>query len=426
MMGACRTQQRTAHRTAPRGPRPRPGRAAAAVALLVAAALPTAGCESPVPFHPPGHGAPDAPTIALGGPAPYPADTHASHPDAARRGGRDAGTAAAPGLDVYAATGPGMLGPAARNLPPRVFVPNAATGTADVIDQRTGRLLGRVRTGGTPSLIVPGWDLRRLWISDLDHGLLQPIGPRYAHRGRALRIARPGPLYFTPDGRAALLMVGRLARIDFRDPHTMRPLGALRLPCAGALRADFAADASFLVTPCPATGGVVRVDPSRRTVTGTLRLPAGARPVDLRLSPDGTTFYVADAAKGGLWLVDAARFRTTGFVPTGPGAHALVLGRGSRLLYVLGGDGTVSSLDLATRRVSHLWRLPSGQAAVPGGVSADGTALWLSDPAAGTVYALSTGTGRPLYAVRVGGRPGNPCVYPQPARYSLGGPGLYR
>ncbi|MFC5747038.1 YncE family protein [Actinomadura rugatobispora] len=415
MMGARRAPRPEARRRAA------PGRAATAtLACLAAAGLVATGCGSPVPFYRPGRGAPDAPAIALGGPAPY-------APDGGGRGkGKHVDAAAPPGVNVYAATGPGMLGPEARSLPPRVYVPNAGTGTADVIDQRTGRLLGRVRTGGAPSQIVPAWDLRRLWVADPGHGRVQPIGPRYAHRGRALPISRPGPLYFTPDGRAALLMAGRHSGIDLRDPRTMRPLGTIRLPCAGAQRADFAADATYLVTACPSAGTVVRVDPSRRAVTGTLRLPAGARPADLRLSPDGAMFYVTDAAKGGLWLIDAAGFRTAGFVRTGPGAQGLVLGRGSRLLYVLGGDGTVAALDLATRRVTRLWRVPGGGAAVPGGVTADGAELWLAAPAAGMVYALSTRTGRPVHAVRVGGRPGGPCVHPQPARYSLGGPGLYR
>ncbi|MFI0353747.1 YncE family protein [Actinomadura sp. 9N407] len=411
MMGVSRRPRRRAV----------PGPALIAVSALVAAA----GCESPVPFYPPGQGAPDAPVIAVGAPAPATLDGESSPPEPPSAAPRSADTPDVP-ANVYAATGPGMLGPESRDLPPRVYVPNAATGTADVIDQRTGRLLGRVRTGGAPTLIVPGWNLRRLWVHDLVNGTAVPIAPRSAHRGESLRISRPGPLYFTPDGRDAFLMVGRLARIDFRHPKTMKPHGSMKLPCQGATGADHSADASFLVASCPPSGRLIRVDPSRRSVTATLRLPAGSRPDDLRLSPDGRTFLVADAAKGGLWQVDAARFRVTGFIRTGPGAHGLVLGRESQRMFVLGGDGTVSSVHLATQRVTRLWRTPSGRSPLAGGVSADGETLWLTDPAVGTVYAVSTRTGRTVHAVKVGGRPGNACVYPQPARYSLGGPGLYR
>ena len=46
-------------------------------------------------------------------------------------------------------------------------------------------------------------------------------------------------------------------------------------------------------------------------------------PQDVKLSPDGRVFYVADVAANGVWLVDADRFRRIGFVPTGRGAHGL-------------------------------------------------------------------------------------------------------
>jgi DNA-binding beta-propeller fold protein YncE len=400
-----------------RRPRRRAGYGPAVIAV---AAWVAAGCESPVPFYPPGQGAPDAPVIAVGGAAPATLDGKAS----ASAAPRSDDTPGAP--NVYAATGPGMLGPASRDVPPRVYVPNAATGTADVIDQRTGRLLGRVRTGGAPALIQPGWNLRRLWVFDLVNETAMPIAPQSTHRGEALRISSPGPLYFTADGRDAFLMAGRHARIDFRHPVTMEPRGAVRVPCRGATSADYSADASFLVASCPGSGRLIRVDPARRSVTTALRLPAGSHPGELRLAPDGRTFLVADTAKGGLWQVDAARLRVTGFVRTGPGAHGLVLDRRSEHLYVLGSDGTVWAVHLATRRVSRLWRTPSGRSPLAGGVSAGGETLWLSDPASGTVYAVSARTGRTLHTVKVGGRPGSPCVFPQPARYSLGGPGLYR
>ncbi|MFB4313402.1 YncE family protein [Actinomadura sp. 21ATH] len=402
---------------ASRGPRRR-----RAPALLAAAALAAAACESPVPFHPPGEGAPDAPVIAVGGAAPGTLDRAA--PPAADAPRSAAATGAAAG--VYAATGPGMLAPGVAALPPRVYVPNAAAGTVDVLDQPTARLLGRVRTGGAPALAVPAWNLRRLWVYDLANGTAVPLSPRSARQGGTLRILRPGPLYFAPDGREAYVLAGRHARLDVRHPHTMEPRASVRLPCAGAASADYSADAASLVASCPAAGRLVRVAPARRAVTASVPLPAGSRPGDVRLLPDGSAFLVTDAAKGGLWRIDAASLRPAGFVRTGPGARGLVLDRRAARVFVAGGDGTVSAVDLGTFRATPLWRAPSGHAPLPGGVSADGGALWLSDPVAGTVHAISTRTGAALRTVTVGGRPGPPLVYPQPARHSLGGPGLYR
>ncbi|WP_395110880.1 YncE family protein [Actinomadura sp. SCN-SB] len=386
--------------------------------MVAVALLAVSGCESPVPFYRPGEGSPHAPRIALGGPAPY-APPHPTSPAPAPVPQRPRG-------NVYAAAGPGMLAPTARGLPPRVYVPNAATGTVDVIDQQTGRLAGRIRVGGTPDLIVPSGDLRRLWVTDLDGGVFRPVAPSPARRGEPLRISRPGVLYFSPDGRTAIVPAARPGRVDFRHPRSMEPLGTLRLPCTSAYRAGFSADGSSLVTTCPASRKLVRVDLARRAVTAGLKLPRGARPGDLRLSPDGRTFLVADPAKGGLWTVDAARLRATGFVRTGPGAHGLVFDRSHRRLFVIGRDGTVSAYDLAGGTVSRLFRSPGGRPLLAGGVSPDGGALWLSDPLNGTVYALSTQTGRPFRKVRVGGHPGSPCVHPQPGRVSLGGTGLYR
>lgn len=195
------------------------------------------------------------------------------------------------------------------------------------------------------------------------------------------------------------------------------------LPC-DAGHADFVPDGSALVASCPAAGGLVRVDLAGRRVTGVLRLPAGARPGDLRLSPDGAVFHVADPVRGGVWLVDARRFAALGFVQAVPGARGLAISRDARRLFVVG-DGVLAAVDFATRRVASRWPLPGGGSPAPGGVSADGTALWLADPA-GLVYAVSTRTGRVVRRVWVGGRPSGLRVHPQPGRYSLGGTGLYR
>lgn len=400
---------------------------AASLALTGGAA---AGCESPVPFHRPGDGSQDDPVVGLGGPAPYfnphPSGRASPGGPSADPRGRDAPSAGGvpvtpAGGPVYAATGPGMIAPSARGMPARLYVPNGRF--IDVVDPGTLRVVRRLSAGTAASRVVPAWDLRRLWAADTTHGTLVPVGPRSGRQGRPLRVADAAALYFTPDGRDALVLAGRARRIDVRDPRTMLPRASVRMPCA-AWHGDFTQGGTYLLASCGAAGRLVGVDVARRRAVRTIRLPRGARPGDLRLSPDGTAFLVADAVRGGVWLVDARRFVPLGFVPTAPGARALSISRDARRLFVLG-RGTLAAVDFGARRVTARWPLPGGGSPVPGGVSSDGTALWLADPS-GMVYSVSTRTGRILRKVWVGGRPAGLTVHPQPGRYCLGGTGLYR
>ena len=301
---------------------------------------------------------------------------------------------------------PADLSPAVRHLPPRVYV--AVARAVHIIDPRTYRVVGSVPVDRRPRFVIPSWDLTTLWVNHR-HGLV-PIDPRTGRAGHAISVAA-ADLLFTPDGRHALGVADR--RIDVRDPHTMRLRRSIPLPCD--LRgADFAADGS-LVAAC--AGHLIRVDPGRAKVTQIRRLPRG-RPYDVKSSPDGTLFYVSDPADGGVWTFTAHHLRSTAFIPTGAGAHSLIPARG--VLYVTNrAEGSVSVIDLSTRRVVRHWRLPGDSAPRLGSVSADGRVLWLSDRRHNLVYAVSTTTGALLHTIRVG-RPHGIRVFPHPGRHSLG------
>ncbi|MFA1558404.1 hypothetical protein [Actinomadura chokoriensis] len=391
--------------------RPRAAALPFAAALTMAPGV-LAGCTSPVPFHRPGKPSPDDPVVGLGGPAPY----LRARPDAKRPPSAPGPPAGGP---VYAGTGPGMIAPHARKLPPRIYVANGRL--IDVVDPGAVRVALRFSTGAAASRVVPSWDLRRLWAVDREHDLLVPVRPRGGEPGRPVSVAGLTGLYFTPDGRDALVLAHR--RVDVRDPRTMALRASVPMPCSAG-HADFSSAGTSMIATCTGAGTLARVDLTGRRAARAIPLPDGARPGDLRLSPDGAVFYVADAARGGVWLVDARRSAPPGFVPAAPGARGLAISRNARLLFVVGG-GSVAAVDFRTRRVASRWPLPGGGSPVPGGVSSDGTALWLADPA-GLVYAVSTRTGRVVRRIWVGGRPSGLCVHPQPGRYSLGGTGLYR
>jgi YVTN family beta-propeller protein len=330
--------------------------------------------------------------------------------------------------DVYAAGRPNRLSPSVRGDPPRVYVPNSGSNTVDVISQRTFRVIDHFRVGAMPQHVTPSWDLRTLWVTNDVGNSLTPIDPRTGHPGRPVRVTDPYNLYFTADGTRAIVVAEAHRELDFRSPHTMRLVHALAVPgCAGVDHMDYTADGRYALASCEFAGRAIVVDLRRERVVKRIELRAGAMPQDVKLSPDGRTFYVADMASAGVWLIDARRMRKIRLQATGAGAHGLYPSRDSRVLYVSNrGEGSISLISFRTRRPVAKWRLPGGGSPDMGGLSADGRILWLSGRYGAEVYAISTRTGRLLHRIRVGNGPHGMAVWPQPGRYSIGHTGILR
>jgi YVTN family beta-propeller protein len=329
--------------------------------------------------------------------------------------------------NVYAADGSGMLRGAARLARPLVYVPNSGSDTVDVIDPSTYQIVEHFQVGGLPQHVVPSYDLKTLYVTNDAGNSLTVIDPRTGKPGGTIPVSDPYNMYFTPDGRFAIVVAERMARLDFRDAHTFRLHHALPVPCRGVDHVDFSSDGSYLIASCEFSGQLVKVDVAAERVVGTVTLPGGASPQDVKLSPDGKVFYVADKAAGGVWEIDGRRLHRLGFVHTGLGTHGLYVSRDSRFLYVTNRiAGSVSVIAFRTRKVVAVWRLPGGGSPDMGGVSSDGKVLWLSGRYNNQVYAIDTANGHLIARINVGIGPHGLCVWPQPGRYSLGHTGILR
>jgi YVTN family beta-propeller protein len=329
--------------------------------------------------------------------------------------------------NVYAADRVGDFSPAVRDALPYVYVPNSDSGTVDVIDQRTFKVVEHFRVGALPQHVVPAWDLKTLYVTNDLGNTLTPINPNTGKPGHAIPVDDPYNLYFTPEGRHALVVAERLHRLDFRDPHTFKLQHSLSVPCAGADHMDFSADGSYAIVSCEFSGQLLKVNVAAQRVDGVLTLHPGAAPQDVKLSPDGAVFYVADMSSNGVWLVDGSTFQVLRFMHTGAGAHGLYPSRDSRYLYVTNrGEGSISVISFRTGRVVKKWHIPGGGSPDMGNVSADGKILWLTGRYSGVVYAISTRNGALLAKIPVGAGPHGLCVWPEPGRYSLGHTGILR
>jgi YVTN family beta-propeller protein len=307
-------------------------------------------------------------------------------------------------------------------------VPNSQSDTVDVIDPHDFKIVEHFAVGGLPQHVVPAWDLRTLYVTNDTGNSLTPIDPATGKPGRTIPVEDPYNMYFTPDGSYAIVVAERLHRLDFRDPHSFALRKSLDVPCKGVDHMDFSADGRMLLASCEFSGEMVAVDVRRQRVVRTVRLPDGptGMPQDVKLSPDGRIYYVADMRANGVWEIDARTLKVVKFQPTGAGAHGLYPSRDSTRLYVSNRNaGTVSVIDFATRKIVDTWTIPGGTPDM-GGVSADGKVLWLSGRYSAEVYAVSTTDGKLLARIHVGSGPHGLCVWPQPGRYSLGHTGILR
>jgi YVTN family beta-propeller protein len=309
-----------------------------------------------------------------------------------------------------------------------VYVPNFGSNTVSIIDPRTYQVIRTVRVGRGPQHVVPSWDLRTLWVNNNTGNSLTPIRPATGRFGRPVAVDDPYNLYFTPDGRFAVVMAETRREIVFRDPHTMAVRHVLPVGCAGVNHADFSPDGRYFIVTCEFSGDLLKIDTAGQRILARMHLPGDhPMPQDIKISPDGRTWYVADMQTGGLWVLDGDSFTRPRFLRTGDGAHGLYPSRDSRYLYVANrGEGTISVLDFATGAIARTWKLPGRASPDMGGVSADGSVLWLSGRYHHEVYAINTTNGRLIARIKVGTEPHGLCVWPQPGRYSLGHTGILR
>lgn len=339
---------------------------------------------------------------------------------------------AATGTNVYAAAGPGMLSEAVRGHRELVYVPNTQSDDVTVIDPKTYKVVDRFYGGPEPQHVVPAYDLGTLYVasSRVPTGGLVPIDPRTGKSGKLINVQDVYNLYFTPDGKQGIVVAEAYKRLDFYDPTTWKRTKSLSFPeCAGINHMDYSADAKTMLVSCEFANRMLVLDgvSHKKLRQFDLDVVPHGMPQDTRLTPDGKHFLVADMHADGVYVFDGAATKRTGFIPTGKGTHGIYFSRDGARAYISNrGEGSVTVLDTATLKPLTKWRIPGGGSPDMGGVSADGTVLWLSGRYDGEVYAIRTKDGKLLARIPVGAGPHGLTIWPQPGRYSLGHTGNIR
>ena len=366
--------------------------------------------------------------------------------------------------NLYSETKIDQLEPEVKHDLQRVYVPNLRSNDVSVIDPKTLKVIDRFKVGRSPQHVVPSWDLRTLWVANNaergNDGSLTPIDPRTGKPGKAIAVDDPYNLYFSPDGRSAIVVAEAKRRLDFRDPKTLALQYSIEAPkCGGLNHGDFSIDGRYAIFTCEFAGTIVKIDLINKSLMGYLKLTvpktrfkdsvtspnpleteictvSKGMPQDIRISPNGKLFYVADMAVDGVHIIDGESFKEVAFVVTGVAPHGLYPSRDGKVLFVANrgshsihgkkkGPGSVTVIDFASNKPIVNRPVPGGGSPDMGNVSNDGKWLWLSGRFDDVVYRFDTSNGK-VDQIKVGQEPHGLTVWPQPGRYSLGHTGNLR
>ena len=267
--------------------------------------------------------------------------------------------------NIYAADSPNNLSEVVKGDPELVYVPNFRSATVSVIDPKTYKIIKTIKTHAGPQHIVPSWDLKTLWVNDNKGNYLTPIDPKTVTAQKDVYVHDPYNLYFTPNGKYAVVMAEADKQIVFRDPQTMAIKKTLKVPCDGVNHADWTADGNQFVATCEFTGKLILVDTPKMKLLKVATLPKKTEmnpmPQDIKISPDGKTYYIADMASNGIWVMPVNKFGHFTFIRTGKGAHAFRSAGDGRHVFVSNRvANTISRIDLQTFSVVATYPAPGG------------------------------------------------------------------
>jgi YVTN family beta-propeller protein len=350
--------------------------------------------------------------------------------------------------NLYSETTAGKLSAVVAADLPRVYVPNLQSNDVYVIDPATFAVVDKFKVGLNPQHVVPSYDLRTLWVANnaenTKRGSLTPVDPKTGKPGKAIAVDDPYNMYFSPDGKSAIVVAEAMRRLDFRDPQTMQLQYSIDVPrCAGINHADFSIDGTFAIFTCEFTGTVAKIDLVQRKVLGYTQTIQPGKPTRIVKGPGwqgrGHLHDVERDAAGHSRLAgrqDLLRGRHDGrrcarrrrrdvpadrlhrdrqghARPLSQPRRQEALRRQSRL------EQDPRRRPRQGQRVRHRFRDAQGRGELAdsgggspdmGNVSADGKMLWLSGRYDNVVYAIDTGSGAvkiiPSDASRTGSRSG--------------------
>jgi len=229
--------------------------------------------------------------------------------------------------------------------------------TADgigVIDVASRKVLRKLKVGSDPEEFDLTADGKQLIVSNEDVKTASLISTASGKVQRIVPITgEPEGVAVAPDGRHVWLTCETSGDIFAIDLTSFKVVGHVQVGQRPRSVA-FVQNGKYAVVPSESAGKLYVIDAAKVTLMKTIALPAGARPMRLKVSPDGARLYASTGRGGTVAVIDTASFNVTGSIKVGQRPWGIILSPDGKYLFSANGPSDdVSVVDLALAKEIH-------------------------------------------------------------------------
>jgi YVTN family beta-propeller protein len=229
-----------------------------------------------------------------------------------------------------------------------------------VVSVAEKKLTGRISAGSDPEEFALSKDGNWIYVSNEDIKAASVINIGTGKVEHIIPVGRePEGVGVTPDGEQFYVTCETGGEVFAIDAASYKVVGHFTVPVRPR-SVDFLSNAPIGFIPSESKGQLNVIDTVTSKVVKTIDLPAGSRPMKVKVAPDGSKVYVSDGRSGTVSVLDTQTYALLATIKVGARPWGIALSPDGRYLFSANGPSNdVSVVDLATNK--EVTRVKAGE-----------------------------------------------------------------
>ena len=216
-----------------------------------------------------------------------------------------------------------------------------------IIDVSARRLAGKIIAGSDPEEFALSKDGKRIYVSNEDSKSASVVDIATSKVEHVIPVGQePEGVAVTPDGMQFYVTCESGGDVYVVDTSRYSVIGHFKVD-PRPRTVEFSPGAGIAFVPSESTGEINVVDTKAFTILKVITLPAGARPMTVRLSPDGRRLYVSNGRAATVSVLDAHTYDPVATISVGTRPWGMAISPDGKYLFTANGPSNdVSVVDL--------------------------------------------------------------------------------